>query len=106
MSGNETDMQIVGRTRSGLSDRTLDADVLPVHAQELSSRALADGRTGTLDAPSVVHLQAMAGNASVSRLLEDEQAPDKVRSVIGGGGERMDPHDRSVDERPVRRGSE
>ena len=90
MSGNETDFQMVGRTRSGLPDRTPEADVLPTHAPELSSRALADGRTGTLDAPAVVHLQSLAGNASVSRLIEDEQAPDKVQSVIGGGGERMD----------------
>ena len=34
----------------------------------------------------------MAGNASVSRLIEDEQAPDKVKAVVGqGGGERLDP---------------
>ncbi len=92
MSGNEMDVEMMGRTRSGLPDRTPDTEVLPAHAPELSSRALADGRTGTLDALSVVHLQALAGNASVSRLIEDDQASDKVQSVIGGGGERMDPH--------------
>lgn len=92
MSGNETDFEMVGRTRSRVPDRTPEAAVLPAHAPELSSRAIADGRTGALDAPSVVHLQALAGNASVSRLIEDEQAPDKVRSVVGqGGGERLDP---------------
>ena len=91
MSGNETDVQMVGRTRSSVPDRMPEAPMsLHGHAPELSSRALADGRTGTLDARTVVHLQALAGNASVSRLIEDEQAPDKVRSAIGDGGERMD----------------
>ena len=91
MPGHETDIEMVGRTRSIVPDRTNEAAV-PAHAPDLASRAIADGRTGTLDTPSVVHLQAMAGNASVSRLIEDEQAPDKVKSVVGqGGGERMDP---------------
>ena len=92
MSGNETDFEMVARTRSGAPDRTPEATVLPAHTPELSSRALADRRAETLDASSVVHLQALAGNASVSRLIEDEQAPDKVRGVVGpGGGERLDP---------------
>jgi hypothetical protein len=91
MSGNETDIEMVGRTRSGPPERTAEATSLPKHAPELSSRAIADGRAGTLDAPSVVHLQSLAGNASVSRLIEDEQAPDKVKSVVGQGGERLAP---------------
>ncbi|MCY7418899.1 MAG: DUF4157 domain-containing protein [Chloroflexi bacterium] len=91
MSGHETDVEMVGRTRSGLAERAPEVAVPPVHAPELSSRAIADGRPDTLDVPSVVHLQSFAGNASVSRLLEDEQAPDKVKSVGGqGGGERLD----------------
>ena len=92
MSGNEMDLERLGRARSGVADRTSEAVLVPAHAPELSSRAIADGRTANLDAPSVVHLQSLAGNASVSRLIEDEQAPDKVRAVVGqGGGERMDP---------------
>ncbi len=92
MSGHETDFEMVGRTRASAPERTTETTALPAHAPELSSRALADGRTGTLDTPSVVHLQSLAGNASVSRLIEDELAPDKVRSVVGqGGGEQMDP---------------
>ncbi len=92
MSGNEMDIAMLGRTHSGLSERNPESAEAPAHASELSSRALAENRPGALDTPSVVHLQALAGNASVSRLLEDEQAPDKVRSVLGqGGGERMDP---------------
>ena len=92
MSGHESDLEIPGRVRSGVPDRNTEAVMPPVHAPELSARAIADGRTGALDTPSVVHLQALAGNASVSRLIEDEQAPDKVKSVVGqGGGERLDP---------------
>ena len=91
MSGHETDIEVTGRTRSTLPDRATET-ALPTHAPELSARALADGRTGALDTPSVVHLQSLAGNASVSRLIEDEQAPDKVKSVVGqGGGDRLDP---------------
>jgi hypothetical protein len=92
MSGHESDLEIPGRSRSAVPDRAAEAAQQPVHAPELSARAIADGRTAALDTPSVVHLQALAGNASVSRLIEDEQAPDKVKSVIGqGGGERLDP---------------
>lgn len=91
MSGHETDVEMVGRTRSGLTERAPEVALPPVHAPELSSRAVADGRPDTLDVPSVVHLQSLAGNASVSRLLEDDQAPDKVKAVVGqGGGERLD----------------
>ncbi len=90
MPGHETDLEIIGRTRSSAPERSPQTET-PAHAAELSSRALADGRPATLDTPSVVHLQALAGNASVARLLEDEQAPDKVRAVVGqGGGERLD----------------
>jgi hypothetical protein len=92
MSGHESDLEISGRVRSGVPDRNTEAAMPPVHAPELSARAIADGRTGALDTPSVVHRQTMAGNASVSRLIEDEQAPDKVKSVVGqGGGDRLDP---------------
>ena len=92
MSGNETEIAMAGRAHPGVADRTPEAVDLPAHASELSSRAIAERRPTTLDAQSVVHLQALAGNASVSRLLEEEQAPDKVRAVLGhGGGERMDP---------------
>ena len=91
MSGNETDLEMVGRTRPGVPDRATEAALLPAHTPELSSRAIAGGRASNLDASSVVHLQALAGNASVSRLIEDEQAPDKVRAVVGqGAGERLD----------------
>jgi hypothetical protein len=91
MSGNEMDVEVAGRTRATLPDRTSES-AGPAHAPDLASRAIADGRTSALDTPSVVHLQSLAGNASVSRLIEDDQAPDKVKSVIGqGGGERLDP---------------
>src|SRR6478609_247360 len=63
MSGHESDLEIPGRVRSGVPDRNTEAVMPPVHAPELSARAIADGRTGALDTPSVVHLQALAGNA-------------------------------------------
>jgi hypothetical protein len=92
MPGQEVDVEMLGRTRTSMPERTPETASLPTHAPELTARALADGRAGALDAPSVVHLQSMAGNASVSRLIEDEQAPDKVKAVVGqGGGERLDP---------------
>lgn len=80
---HDTDIEQVGRTHDSTTRSEEHAD--------LASKALSDGRPSALDRPSVVHLQASAGNASVSRLLADEEGPTKVKSVIGsGGGERMD----------------
>jgi hypothetical protein len=56
----------------------------------LAARAIADGRPGTLDRAAVAHLQAVAGNAGVARLLDDD-APDKVRSVLSRSGEALEP---------------
>jgi hypothetical protein len=92
MAGQDLDLEMLGRTRASLPDRVPDASGSPTHAPELAARVLADGRAAALDAPSVMHLQSTAGNASVSRLIEDEQAPDKVKALVGqGGGERLDP---------------
>jgi hypothetical protein len=81
---HDQDVEQVGRTSDGVA-RADD------HAG-LAAKALEQSRPGALDRPAVVHLQASAGNASVSRLLADEDGPSKVKSVVGsGGGERMDP---------------
>ncbi len=61
---------------------------------DLASRALADGRTGALDVGAVMHLQASAGNASVSRLMGDEaeEGPRRVREVLSSrGGKPLEP---------------
>ncbi len=83
MRSHDSDIEQVGRTRDSVSRSEEHAD--------LAAKALSDGRPSAVDRPSVVHLQASAGNASVSRLLADDEAPTKVKSVVGtGGGERMD----------------
>jgi hypothetical protein len=56
----------------------------------LASRAIAEGRPATLDRGSIAHLQAIAGNAGVAQLLEDD-APDKVRSALSRSGEALEP---------------
>jgi Domain of unknown function (DUF4157) len=86
--------------------RTHDSESEPAgggHAQlqandtesgDLAARALADGRPAALDTGAVLHLQASAGNASVSRLIGDEdEAPSRrVRDVLSSrGGRPLDP---------------
>jgi len=61
---------------------------------DLAARALAGGKPAALDAGAVLHLQASAGNASVSRLIADgEEAPSRrVRDVLSSrGGQPLDP---------------
>ncbi len=91
MARQDADVEMLDRTRTSQPERTREANTQQARAPELMARVLADGVPGVLDAPSIVHLQSLAGNASVSRLIEDEQAPDKVKAVVGqGGGERLD----------------
>jgi hypothetical protein len=60
-------------------------------ATDLAGRAAASRRVGALDASAVMHLQASAGNASVSGLLAEDGA-ERVKGVVGGGGgDRLDP---------------
>lgn len=83
MRSHDSEIEQIGRTR--------DPMTRPDEHSDLAARALAQGRPTALDRPSVVHLQASAGNASVSRLLVDDEGPAKVKGVVGsGGGERMD----------------
>jgi hypothetical protein len=63
-----------------------------------ASRALATGTTHGLDSHAVLHLQRMAGNMSVSRLLagEETQGESPVKDVVGkGGGKPLDVETRS-----------
>ena len=60
----------------------------------LAQRALADGHPAALDAPAVAEIQRTAGNASVSRLLaqDDGEQRSPVLDVVGsGGGQALDP---------------
>lgn len=60
---------------------------------------VAAGGGGPLTPAAVAHLQRTAGNASVARLLDDEQVaqePSPVKDVVGsGGGRPLDPGTRS-----------
>lgn len=90
MSGLDADLQLAGRKPATVPERDPAMNGGPTHAQELASRAVADGRPDALDPLSIVHLQSLAGNASVSRLIDDAAASDMVRSVVGrGGGEPL-----------------
>ncbi len=60
------------------------------HAPLLATRAVADGRPSALDTAAVAHLQAVAGNGGVARLLDDD-APGQVRSVLSRTGEALEP---------------
>jgi len=54
-------------------------------AESAGPEALMHGRTDVLTPSAVMHLQKMAGNASVSAALE-EQEPSLVKDVVGSGG--------------------
>jgi hypothetical protein len=59
--------------------------------EDLASRAVAEGRPGSLDMPSVQHLQRTAGNASVHSFLAEDQERSPVLDVVGsGGGQPLD----------------
>ena len=64
-------------------------------AGDLAARALAGGNPAALNTGALLHLQASAGNASVSRLVgEDEAAtgPRRVRDVLSArSGAPLDP---------------
>jgi hypothetical protein len=47
-------------------------------------RAAATGRSDVLDAPAILGLQRLAGNAAMGSTLEEERSP--VHQVIGSGG--------------------
>src|SRR2546423_10215790 len=54
-------------------------------AESAGPEALMHGRTDVLTPSAVMHLQKVAGNASVSAALE-EQEPSLVKDVVGSGG--------------------
>src|SRR2546426_5496898 len=54
-------------------------------AESAGPEALMHGRTDVLTPSAVMHLQKMAGNASVSAALV-EQEPSLVKDVVGSGG--------------------
>src|SRR5213082_391173 len=54
-------------------------------AESAGPEALMHGRTDVLTPSAVMHLQKMAGNASVSAALE-EQEPSLIKDVVGSGG--------------------
>ncbi len=87
--GTESELEILAQGPSATTGRSREGSET-AHAPMLASRAVQEGRPSTLDRASMVHLQASAGNASVSDLMAEE-APDRVRSVLGRGGERLDP---------------
>jgi hypothetical protein len=87
--GNDLELELGGAVRAGLPGRSTETPG-PGHAPMLASRAIADGRPTALDREAISHLQAIAGNAGVAQLLEDE-APDKVRSVLSRSGESLEP---------------
>ncbi|MET0773453.1 MAG: DUF4157 domain-containing protein [Candidatus Limnocylindrales bacterium] len=87
--GNELELELGGAVRAGSPGRTTGS-VGPGHAPILAARAVADRRPAALDPGSIAHLQAIAGNAGVAQLLDDE-APDKVRSVLSRSGEVLEP---------------
>src|SRR5262249_26478769 len=79
------DVEQVGSTTDRIANRTAD------HSN-LAARVLEQARPSALDQHAVVHLQASAGNSSVSRLIAGDDGPTKVRSVVGsGGGRPIDP---------------
>jgi hypothetical protein len=87
MRTHDTDGDAIGAERS--LPKAHDAD-----AGALASRVLADGRPSALDASAMLHLQASAGNASVSRLVGDEadEGPRRVREVLSArGGKPLEP---------------
>lgn len=86
--GNELDLELVDAARQSLPGRS-SQDATQGHAQLLSARAVAENRPSTLDQGAIAHLQAVAGNGGVSRLLEDD-APEQVRSVLSRRGEPLE----------------
>src|SRR2546430_17200531 len=54
-------------------------------AESAGPEALMHGRTDVLTPSAVMHLQKVAGNASVSAALA-EQEPSLVKDVVGSGG--------------------
>jgi uncharacterized protein DUF4157 len=73
--------------RDGLPHPTAKKD----QGEDLASRAVAEGRPGSLDTPSVQHLQRTAGNASVNSFLAEDQERSPVLDVVGsGGGQPLD----------------
>lgn len=87
--GNELDLDIGGVVRTATPGLVTGPSTAP-HAPILAARAVVDGRPSALDAAAVAHLQAIAGNDGVARLLEDD-APDQVRSVLSRSGETLEP---------------
>ncbi len=87
--GNELDLDLAGAIRAALPGHATEGPA-PGHAPMLAARAVAEGRPSALDAASIAHLQAVAGNGGVARLLGDD-APDQVRSVLSRSGEALDP---------------
>lgn len=64
--------------------------------EDLASRAVAEGRPGSLDTSAVKHLQRAAGNASVNSLLAEDQERSPVLDVVGsGGGQPLDRNTRA-----------
>lgn len=87
--GNDLEQVLPGTVRPPSPGRSTQATAVG-HAPTLAARAVAEGRPSTLDRSSVAHLQAIAGNGSVTQLLEDD-APDRVRSVLSRTGEPLEP---------------
>lgn len=85
--GNELDLDLAAAARTTLPGPGTETSV--AHAPILAARAVADGRPGALDPAAIAHLQAVAGNGGVSALLQDD-APDRVRSVLSRSGEALD----------------
>lgn len=87
--GNDLDLELARTARTEVPERAAE-HAGPAHAPVLAARAVAVGRPSTLDRAAIAHLQAVAGNDGVTRLLEDE-APDMVRSVLSRTGEALEP---------------
>jgi hypothetical protein len=87
--GNDLELELASAVRAGTPGRSTET-AGQGHGPMLASRAIADGRPATLDREAIAHLQAVAGNAGVAQLLDDE-APDKVRSVLSRSGESLEP---------------
>lgn len=76
--------------QDAVGDRTASPRRTPHPAEALG--ALAAGRPAAVSSAGMATLQRAAGNASVSRLLDEEQAQERspVLDVVGSGGAPLD----------------
>jgi len=87
--GDELDLRLGGARRTASPGRQTPT-MGDAHARVLAARVVADDRPSALDRGAIALLQTVAGNGGVVRMLEDD-APERVRSVLSRSGEALDP---------------